>query len=124
MSNPKLEDYTQDGPEEYFFPGVDAAVIFVPNGAVNSGEIEEALSRSSQQRWYPVEGGHNAKIPYYFAKGKEHLFEREPKGWDHDHCSFCEERIEINEQSWIVRAKKGGGWHLFCKACYQKLPPR
>ena len=122
MRPPKLDDFTKAVLEEYLFPGTDAAAVFVADGSTPSEEVKEVLGRYSQQRWYPVPGGHKAKVPFYCAKSHEALFEREPKGWDHEHCDFCEARIGIGELCWT--ASVGRGIIIFCKDCYAKVPAK
>lgn len=119
MGAPPLETFTKAMLEEYRFPGTDAAVIFIPEGHAPSAEVQEVLKRSSQQRWHPVSGGHDVKVPWYFTKSYESLFRREAKGWDHEHCDFCDEYVNIGELCWTADASRGI-W-IFCKSCYEKL---
>lgn len=122
MSEPRLHDFTKSMLEDYIFPGADAAVVFVADDAAPPQVITEILARSFQQRWYPVEGGHHAKIPYHFAAGHEDLFEREPKGWNHEHCDFCDAPIAVGEPSWTSPSNRGV--FIFCKECYTKVPAK
>ena len=119
MSAPPLDTFTKTMLEEYEFPGTDAATVFVPEGQTPLPEVREVLECSGQQRWFPVAGGHKAKVPWHFSKGHESLFEREKKGWDHEHCDFCNSHVNIGELCWT--AKSGRGVWLFCKQCYEKL---
>lgn len=120
MNEPKLHDFTKTMLEDYIFPGTDAAMVFVADDAAPPPVIKEVLARSRQQRWYPVTGGHQAKIPFHFVAGHEELFEREPKGWNHEHCDFCDASIDVGELCWTAPSKHGV--FVFCKACYEKLP--
>lgn len=120
MSAPPLSQFTKAMLEEYEFPGSDAAVVFVPEGESPSPEAKQVLGRSHQQRWYPVSGGHTAKVPRYCSKGSESLFVREKKGWDHEHCDFCGADVKMGELAWSVDTEAGGIW-LFCRECYEQL---
>jgi hypothetical protein len=122
MGAPSLETFTKAMLEEYKFPGTDAAVAFIPEGQTPSAEVGEVLKRSGQQRWFPIPGGHQAKVPWHFSKGFETLFEREKKGWDHEHCDFCNEHVYMGDICWTANA--GRGIWIFCKACYEKLRDR
>src|SRR5688500_14204698 len=97
MGAPLLAAFTKAMLEEYKFPGTDAAVVFVAEGQAPSGGVREVLERSGQQRWYPVPGGHRVKVPWHWSEGHESLFEREVKGWDHEHCAFCNSHINIGD---------------------------
>ena len=105
--------------EEYEFPGTDAAVVFFPDGQIASSEVQEILGGSGQQRWFPVPGGHNVKVPWHCSEDHESLFQREEKGWDHEHCDFCNARVNIGELCWT--ADSGRGVWLFCRDCYEKV---
>lgn len=97
-------------------------VLFVADGATTPPFVEEVLARSGQQRWYPVPGGRQAKIPFHYTEGHEELFEREEKGWNHEHCGFCGASIDIGELCWTAPSKRG--CFIFCKKCYAKLPQK
>ena len=120
MVTAALRDFKRSSLREYVFPGTDAAVVFVPEGIRPAQEIQEVLDRSYQQRWFPIQGGARAKVPFHYAEGREQLFEREIKGWDHEHCDFCEASVAIDELCWT--APSGGGFVIFCKNCYAKVP--
>jgi len=120
MSAPRLHEFTKVMLQEYDFPGTDAAVFFIPEGQSPSVPVQQVLKRSGQQRWYPVPGGHRVKVPWHFSEGQEALCEREPKGWNHEHCDFCDASVQIEELCWTVESGRGGFW-LFCKSCYDKL---
>ena len=119
MSAPPLATFTRAMLEEYKFPGTDAAVVFVPDGQTPPPEVQKVLECSGQRRWYPVSGGHDAKVPWHFSKGHESLFRREKKGWDHGHCDFCGETVSIGEMCWT--ADSGRGIWIFCRPCYEKV---
>jgi hypothetical protein len=120
MSPPPLSMFTRAMLEEYKFPGTDAAVTFIPEGQKPVPEVQQVLTRAGQARWYPVEGGHRAKIPWHFAEGHESLFEREEKGWDHEHCDFCNAHVNIGELCWTAETGRGDFW-LFCRSCQEKV---
>jgi hypothetical protein len=119
MNRPELEQFTKIMLEEYRFPGTDAAAVFVPTDQRPSPHVQEILDKAGPQRWYPMAGGSQVRIPWHFAKGCESLFERLPKGWDHEHCSFCDGHIDIGKLCWCTDAD-GGIW-VFCKSCYEKV---
>jgi hypothetical protein len=79
------------------------------------------LERSGQRRWYPIDGGYLAKIPWHFAEGHETLFEREQWGWDHEHCDFCDEHVNIGEDCWTAENEAGSGFYIFCNRCAEKV---
>ena len=119
MRAPPLETFTKAMLEEYKFPGTDAAVVFVPDGQSPPPEVANVLKRSAQQRWFPVPGGHDVKVPWHFSKGFESLFNREKKGWDHEHCDCCNEHVYIGELCWTADSDRGI-W-IFCQECYKKV---
>jgi hypothetical protein len=119
MSDIDIHQYTRAMLEAYDFPGTDAAVLFVPQGQSPSGDVQAVLDRSGQQRWYPVEGGHNVKVPWHHAEGHESLFEREAKGWDHEHCDFCNASVSVGERCWTTESENG--FWLFCGQCRDSL---
>jgi hypothetical protein len=120
MSTPPLSLFTKAQLMQQVFPGLDAAVVFIPEGQEPSPAVRDVLQRSGQQRWFPVPGGHKAKVPWPLAEGSESLFEREQKGWDHEHCDFCPAHVNIGDPCWSVDSEKGGFW-VFCRGCYEKL---
>jgi hypothetical protein len=120
VDKPELANLTPDMLEEYIFPGTDAASVVIPDGQKPSSEVKEVLDRSGFSRWYPVTGGHRVKVPWHFAKGRESLFEREKKGWDHEHCDYCNEHVNIGQRSWTIPAE-GGVW-LICQSCRARVP--
>ena len=81
VSELDLKSFRKSMLERYQFPGTHAAAVFVAEGQQPSHEVQEVLSRSAQQRWYPVAGGHRVKVPWHLSEGCEHLFEREEWGW-------------------------------------------
>lgn len=101
MSEPDLKRFRKSMLEPYTFPGTHAAVVFVPEGQKPSQELDKILSRSSQQRWYPMEGGFDVKVPWHFCKGDEQLFRREEWGWDHEHCDFCNAHVRISARAML-----------------------
>ena len=120
MTATALRNFQKTSLQEYVFPGTDSATVFVQEGTQPTRQVQEVLDRSHQQRWFPVEGGGKAKVPFHYAQGREHLFEREVKGWDHEHCDFCNASVRIGELCWT--APSDGGILIFCKNCYEKVP--
>src|SRR5690606_4478272 len=87
--------------EEYLFPGTDAAVLSIDE-KIPQRELEEMFGElSGDHRFYPTEKGWRIKFPHWYveelskASGSDSgmIFEREEKGWDHEHCSFCHGHI-------------------------------
>ncbi len=115
-----LDTFSKAMLAKHVFPGIDAAVVFVPEGQTPSSEVREVLEGSGQQRWYPVPGGHRAKVPWHCSEGRESLFEREVKGWDHEHCDFCNSHVNIGELCWTTDSGDGGFW-VFCRGCYENV---
>lgn len=105
---------------EHEFPGIDAAVVFVPECQKPSAEVGQVLQGSGQQRWYPVPGGHYVKLPWHCSEGNESLFEKEEKGWDHEHCDFCSSHVNIGDRCWTADSGDGGFW-VICPGCYEKV---
>jgi hypothetical protein len=115
-----LDDYSKRGLQHHVFSGCDAAVVFVPEGQSPTPEVRTALERGGRQRWYPVAGGHMAKIEFHTAAGSEHLFQFEKGGWDHEHCDFCSQSIPAGQTCWTT---PDANFVVFCEECYRKLKP-
>ena len=122
MGKPDISQFTKSRLEVYDFPGTDAAVVFVPDGLAPPDHIRTILERSSNQQWYPVPGGHNAKIPWHYVIGSESYFTREAMGWNHEHCDYYNSNVNMNERCWT--AELNGGLWLFCKKCHDTLPEK
>ena len=117
-SDRRLDAYSKRGLQRHVFPGCDAAVVFVPDGHTPPPEVRAALERGGRQRWFPVAGGHLAKIEYHTAAGSEYLFQFEKGGWDHEHCDFCKGSIPAGHTSWTTPDRD---FVAFCEECYNKL---
>lgn len=113
-----LDSYCRHGLQHHVFPGCDAAVVFVAQGQAPAPEIRAALERAGRQRWYPVPGGHEAKVEYHNVTGSQHLFRLEKGGWDHEHCDFCSQPILAGQTSWTTPDRD---FVVFCEQCYEKL---
>ena len=113
-----LDGYSKGGLQHYVFPGCDAAVIFVPEGQAPAPEVQAALNQAGRQRWYPVPGGHKAKVEYHSVAGRQHLFQFEKGGWDHEHCDFCSQSIPAGQTCWTTPERD---FVVFCEECYSKL---
>ena len=122
-----LSDLRRSDLEEYIFPGTDAAVLVI-EGKIEENELKENWSEySGQHRFYPTETGWKIKFPYWtvveLCKGDETAnideFEREKKGWDHEHCSFCHGHIFIGDLSY-THEHEDGGCYIICTQCYDK----
>ena len=111
--------------EEYEFPGTDAAVLNVEKN-INQKELEDAFRGiSGQHRFYPSDSGWKVKFPYWYIKeitsrGKSGFklqdFAREAKGWDHEHCSFCQAHIIIGDKAY-THPHEDGGVYVLCLKC-------
>jgi hypothetical protein len=115
----ELHDFNHATLREHVFPGIDAAVVFVPSGNKSPPEVQSVIDKASQVRWYPVPGGFEAKVPWPLVTSAESLFKREEKGWDHEHCDFCNATISIGETCWS--SDVGDSFVLFCRGCRDKL---
>jgi hypothetical protein len=120
MGKPSLDQFRRADLEEYPFPGTDAAAVFVAEGTQLSPEVAEVFRRSGQHRWCPAAGGHEVHIPFHFTKEQAHFFKRIERGWDHEHCDFCDASVNIGDRCWT--APSGRGFWIFCGACRAKLP--
>lgn len=111
--------------EDYVFPGTDAAVLTV-NKKLPQSELEGAFGEiSGEHRLYPTETGWKIKFPYWYIEelcsmGESGYslddFEREERGWDHEHCSFCHAHIRIGESAYTCDHEEGGVYVL-CLTC-------
>ena len=123
-----LETISKAELEDYIFPGTDAAVLTI-NDQIPQKELEElCIELSGDHRFYPTEFGWKIKFPYWYIEalvstGESGFtiddFEREPKGWDHEHCSFCHEHIYIGDLSFTVD-HEDGGVYIICRKCADK----
>lgn len=118
---PPTDAFTQNMASAFDLPEIDAAVAFVSDGETPAPELKVALDRAGSNRWYPVRGGHDVKIPWRYAVscGAEALFRREKNGWDHEHCDFCDAAVRTGERCWL--AEHDEREYLFCKQCYESL---
>lgn len=113
-----LDAYSRRGLQHHVFPGCDAAVAFIPEGQSPAPDIQAALDRAGRQRWYPVPGGHEAKVEFHSVAGSQHLFRFEKGGWDHEHCDFCSQPIPAGRACWTTPDRD---FVVFCEGCYEKL---
>ena len=83
---------------------------------------------SGQHRFYPTETGWKIKFPYWYvhelfagdqAEMTKRKIQREEKGWDHEHCSFCRAHIPIG-QSCYTADHEDGGYYIICNECAKK----
>ena len=115
--------------EEYTFPGTDAAVMHFPK-EVEQKELEEIFGDiDGDHRIYSTPDGWKVKFPYwYLLEVSKHAdsgitsehFEREEKGWDHEHCSFCHAHIHMGDKSFTHDHEKGGVY-VICLECVKKM---
>ncbi|MBI2756719.1 MAG: hypothetical protein HYX52_08425 [Chloroflexi bacterium] len=119
MDKPELARLTDAMLEAYTFPGTDAAWLLVPDDGAVAPQVQEILDHVPS-RWYPTGGGHRVKVPWWAVRGRENYFQRETKGWDHEHCDYCEAAVKIGEQCWTIPA--GQGVWIICAACRDQMP--
>ena len=106
---------------EHIFSGIDAATYFVPGDDDEPPpHIEKIINRSSVSRVYPMQGGHLWMVPYAAVKGHEALFERKDEAWDHAHCDYCNESINIGDMCWKT-TNQDMAEILFCNQCTEKI---
>ncbi len=120
-----LSEIRRDELEEYVFPGTDAAVFVFPK-SVPMEELQELFADiPGQLRIYPGETVWKVKAPYWrflemlppeTAESAAPLFQREERGWDHEHCSFCHAHIGIGDRCHTVPHEEGG-YYLICASC-------
>jgi hypothetical protein len=122
-----LADLKKSELEEYEFPGTDAAILKVEQ-KIEQSELETLWEDyTSQHRFYKTEKGWNIKFPYWdvveICEQDDSLdindYEREVKGWGHEHCSFCHEHIWIGDTSY-THDHEDGGVYIICTKCYQQ----
>lgn len=124
-----LSEIRRDELEEYIFPGTDAAVFVFPK-AVSLEELKALFADiPGQLRIYPGETQWKVKVPYWHFvemlqsaddESAKALFQREEQGWDHEHCSFCEEGIGIGTLCHTAPHEEGG-YYLICSGCSAKI---
>lgn len=124
----ELNDIKKNDLEEYTFPGTDAAVLVV-NKKVSQQELEKSFEElDCQLRLYPTDTGWKVKFPYWFVEEmlsenefeiKLEDFEREERGWDHEHCSFCNDLVAIGDSSYTC-PHEDGGFYIICMECSKK----
>ena len=121
----ELTELRRENLEEYEFPGTDAAVLVIEEKIAENELKESWREYSVQHRFYPTETGWKIKFPYWdvveICDGNESTniedFEREIKGWDHEHCSFCHQHIWIGDTSY-THDHEDGGFYIICSECY------
>jgi len=111
--------------EEYFFPGIDAAV-FVVDQKIPQRDLEKIFGELSENhRFYPTATGWEIKFPYWYisellkmggAGFAESDFKKENMGWDHEHCSFCNKHVHTGELSYTAEHERGGVY-IICPKC-------
>jgi hypothetical protein len=98
-------------------PALDGLVTFVPDG-VRDPEIN-SFTTSRPSRWYPVDGGFRAVVPY--EGGLEYDAERwhvEKGAWDHEHCKLCGANIPPMTLCWVTET---GPYIILCEECHAKV---
>ena len=124
----RLDTIRRDELEEYHFPGTDAAVLVI-EAKIPQDEIENSFKEiSSEHRIYPTATGWKIKFPYWYVEaicshGDAGVtldnFVREEKGWDHEHCSYCQTHIAIGERAFTVEHERGGVY-VICVKCAEQ----
>ncbi len=82
--------------------------------------MAEMSKRCGESVWYPVEGGHRVLFLY---DGEAFDFDtsrftREPKAWDHEQCSICQERIPAMTLCYVTRPEQP--YLSLCASCYER----
>jgi hypothetical protein len=118
--------------EEYVFPGTDAAVLIIPE-RIPQAELENMFGGLvGEHRFYPTETGWTIRFPYWYvleffggneAEMNAGNFTREEKGWDHEHCSFCQARIMVGDLCYTTDQGEGG-CYIVCNECATKCKKR
>ena len=93
---------------------------------LSEAELENIFQGISREhRFYPTDTGWKVKFPYWYVSKllsmgdcgfSERDFKREAKGWDHEHCSFCNAHIQIREKCYTVEHEEGGVY-VICLKC-------
>ena len=74
--------------------------------------------RGKSSRWFPVAGGHQVLVLHEGGTYDSKIFTLKPAGWDHDHCTNCNERIPAMSLCWVTRT---GRYVVLCVNCKAKL---
>jgi hypothetical protein len=98
--------------------GADALLAFVPNEGEVAPAVRERLNLPCDQRWYPTDAGHLVKWSHQGEPFDSQEFRLEAGGWDHEHCSVCNDTIRVNEECWITER---GSFVVLCRACHRRL---
>jgi hypothetical protein len=124
-----LSDIRRADLEDYVFPGTDAAVQIL-DVKLSESELDEAYAEIPiERRYYPTAKGWKVKFPFWHVSAMMELgdaefppesgFVRERKGWDHEHCSFCQAHIGIGELCYTLDHEEGGVY-IICKTCSEQ----
>ena len=111
--------------EEYLFPGTDAAILRIEH-KLPQKDLEDAFGDLEvTHRFYSTDTGWDVKFPYFILEdfisedGSDYSiddFIREPRGWDHEHCSFCNANISIGDHAFTTEHEEGG-YYVICNSC-------
>ena len=99
-------------------PVLDTLVAFVPSGSQPLAAVAQALERAGQSRWYPESGGHRVTMPYEGWGYDTNVLERQPGGWDHEHCCRCQCQVPANTLCWVTES---GAFLVLCCSCHDAL---
>lgn len=92
-------------------------MVRVPESAALPRRVR-ALIGATDCRWYPVgNGAHLVKWPHPGGALPAGV-SIERGGWDHEHCSCCERRIEAGRTFWQTRR---GSCFWLCPSCYRRV---
>jgi hypothetical protein len=123
-----LEEIRRAELEEYVFPGTDALVIVIERMLAQEDVQEIFREIGGQHRLYQTDVGWKVKFPHADVAGMldEDSFSspgvsvvREEKGWDHEHCSFCDEHVFIGDTCHTA-PHESGGVYVLCLKCAGK----
>ncbi|HVU07435.1 MAG TPA: hypothetical protein VHG89_02700 [Verrucomicrobiae bacterium] len=96
----------------------DALAAFVPNASKPEPIMEEMSKRCGESVWYVVEGGHRVLFLYDGGTFDNSRFTLEPKAWDHEHCSVCQEHIPAMTLCYVTKPQQP--YILLCSVCYER----
>jgi len=99
-------------------PVLDTLVAFVPSGSQPSAAVAQALEHAGQSRWFPEPGGHRVAMPYEGWAYDTTVLERQPGGWDHEHCRGCQCQVPANTLCWVTES---GAFLVLCCSCHTAL---
>jgi hypothetical protein len=98
--------------------GLDAIAVSILENEPVPPAVRAMIDSRHPMRIYPVEGGYLYKWRQVDAKTPIEGFEREAKGWDHEHCDVCNRTIAIGKTAWLT---KRAPYYSLCPYCYRRI---